>query len=119
MAYQQVAKQTLAPRELESSLLSKSAASMQHLRDNWDTESHGFAEIMLFNRKIWQVFLLSVTSEDNPLPRDIRENVANLGLFVMNQTREMSVAPNPRLLDALININRELAAGLRARANAA
>ena len=44
----------------------------------------------------------------------IRQNVANLGMFVMNHQRELQISPEARKLDVLININRELAAGLRA-----
>jgi flagellar protein FlaF len=47
------------------------------------------------------------------LPTDVRQNVANLGLFVMNQTVSMLSDPKPENLRPLISINRELAAGLR------
>jgi len=52
---------------------------------------------------------------ENPLPDLIRQNVANLGLFVMNQTISLTAEPRPEKLVPLININRELAAGLRGR----
>ncbi len=54
-----------------------------------------------------------MTSNENPLPREIRQNVANLGLFVMNQTLAVIGNPQRERLPSLININRELAAGLR------
>jgi len=41
--------------------------------------------------------------------------VANLGLFVMNQTLALTAEPKPEKLGTLININRELAAGLLGR----
>ena len=50
------------------------------------------------------------------MPVAIRQNVANLGLFVMNQTIAMMSNPQRESLDSLININRELAAGLLGRA---
>jgi flagellar protein FlaF len=58
----------------------------------------------------------SATSPENPLPPGIRQNVANLGLFVFNHTIAIMANPNPESLDSLININRELAAGLRGAA---
>jgi flagellar protein FlaF len=50
------------------------------------------------------------------MPRDVRQNVANIGLFVMNHTVTVMKDPNPDSLDSLISINRELAAGLLGRA---
>ena len=60
------------------------------------------------------MFLNSATREENPLPAPIRQNIANLGLFVLNHTIKLEVRPEPSRLDVLININREVAAGLRA-----
>ncbi len=55
-----------------------------------------------------------MTGEQSQLPDKLRENIANLGLFVMKQTVSMQDNPVPQKLDTLISINRELAAGLRA-----
>jgi flagellar protein FlaF len=57
-----------------------------------------------------------VTSEESPLPIEVRQNVANLGLFVLNQTIAMTGDPQPERLGSLININRQIAAGLLGRA---
>jgi flagellar protein FlaF len=46
---------------------------------------------------------------------EIRQNVANLGLFVLKHTLTVIANPKPESLGSLININRELAAGLAAR----
>ena len=113
-AYQKVGKQTVSPRVLEANLLSRAAAQLQMVRDNWDTRRHELREALLFNRKLWNIFLTSVTGEESQLPDKLRENIANLGLFVMKQTVSMTDNPVPQKLDTLININRELAAGLRA-----
>jgi len=113
LAYQQTAKTVESPREREAALLSKAAMSFQRIRDDWDNAGGELAQALTFNRKLWTVFLTSVTRDDNPLPVQARQNIANLGLFVMTQTRELMVEPVPQKLDALININRQLAAGLR------
>ena len=57
--------------------------------------------------------MTSATSPDNALPAGVRQNVANLGIFVFNQTLAVLANPKPENLGALININRQLAAGLR------
>lgn len=117
-AYQQVGRQTTGPRELEANLLSRSASNLQRLRDDWDNTGRGdLAAALLFNRRLWTVFMTSATREDSPLPVDLRQNVANLGIFIMKQSLSLQAEPVPQKLDVLININRQLAAGLRANAS--
>ena len=115
-AYGKVAKETVQPRELEANLLLKAAARLQAVRDAWDDKHGELDDALLFNRKLWSVFLSAVTSPEHALPVAIRQNVANLGLFVMNQTVSMLKDPKREQLHSLININRELAAGLLGRA---
>ena len=113
-AYGQVAQQTASPRELEVQLLLRAASRLQAVHDGWTTERpEALDQALHFNRKLWTIFLTSVTTNDNPLPAEIRQNVANLGLFVMNQTLSVMGNPQRERLPSLININRELAAGLR------
>jgi flagellar protein FlaF len=115
-AYGAVAKQIANPRDLESGLLLKAAAKLQAIHDNWDAERTNLYDALLYNRKLWTVFLGSVTSKENPLPADVRQNVANLGIFVMNQTLSITQNPQRERLPSLISINREIAAGLAGRA---
>ena len=42
--------------------------------------------------------------------------VANIGIFVMNQTIDMQFKPEQMKLNSLIEINRNIAAGLAGRA---
>jgi flagellar biosynthesis activator protein FlaF len=114
--YGNVSKQTASPRELEALLLLKAASQLQAIRDAWQEKGQGLDDALLYNRKLWTIFLSSVTTPGNPLPTSIRENVANLGLFVMNQTVSITADRRPERLNSLININRELAAGLLSRA---
>jgi flagellar protein FlaF len=109
-AYGNVAKQTLSPRELEANLLLQAASRLQSVHDDWDHAR--LADALLYNRKLWTIFLTTATDKSNPLPPGIRQNVANLGIFVMNQTLATSADPRPEQLVSLIKINRELAAGL-------
>jgi flagellar protein FlaF len=114
-AYGKVAKQTSSPRDLEANLLLKAAARLQAVSDGWDKAGDQIEDALLYNRKLWSIFLTSVTKQDNPLPEAVRQNVANLGIFVMNQTMSLITEPKREKLGALISINRELAAGLQGR----
>jgi flagellar biosynthesis activator protein FlaF len=115
-AYGAIANQTANPRELEADLLLNAAARLQAIRDGWSDKSPELDAALLFNRKLWSIFVTSATSPENPLPAGVRQNVANLGIFVFKQTIAILADPRPENLGSLININRELAAGLLARA---
>lgn len=116
-AYGAIAKKTASPRELEADLLLNAAARLQTIRDAWEAKQQAELEAaLLYNRKLWSIFVTSATSPDNPLPANVRQNVANLGLFVLKQTLTVMANPKPENLGSLININRELAAGLLGRA---
>ena len=115
-AYGAVAKQIANPRELEADLLLKAASQMQAVYDGWDRKRSDLDLALRYNRKLWTIFLSSVTDAAHGLPVEIRQNVASLGMFVMNQTVTMLSEPKRESLHALNNINRELAAGLLGRA---
>jgi flagellar protein FlaF len=51
-------------------------------------------------------------TNENPQPMEIRQNIANIGVFVMKQTIDMQLNPDPAKLNSLIDINCNLAAGL-------
>jgi flagellar biosynthesis activator protein FlaF len=112
-AYRAVAKEIASPRELEASLLLKAAARLQAVIDSWDRNRSDLDAALLYNRKLWTVFLGSAISPDNPLPAEIRHNVANLGVYIMSQTIAVTSNPKVEIVSSLVNINRELAAGLR------
>jgi flagellar protein FlaF len=112
-AYLQTTKVVESPRERESALLMRAAASLQKVKDEWPNSFDDLESALTFNRKLWSIFMVAVTKEDSALPQEIRQNIANLGLFVMNQTREMLLEPRVQKLEVLVRLNRQIAAGLR------
>ena len=111
-AYKKIANETASARELEATLLLRSAARFQAIREAWDIRHPELNDALLFNRKLWTIFIDAITRDDNPLPSDVRQNVATLGVFVINRTIKLTGDPQPEGLGSLININREIAAGL-------
>ncbi|MBX3488424.1 flagellar biosynthesis regulator FlaF [Parvibaculum sp.] len=103
------------PREFEASILTRAAGQLQRIRDNWTAESNAtLRDALLYNRRIWTVFAASAAELEHPLPREIKQNIANLAVFIFKRTAEIEAnrEPEPQLLDTLIMINREIAAGL-------
>ncbi|UYQ73741.1 flagellar biosynthesis regulator FlaF [Pelagibacterium flavum] len=115
LAYQRTAQQTASPRDLEANLLARLASRLQNIRDTWPESRPELTEALNKNRKVWSIFVQAVTKDDSPLPAPIRQNIANLGIFVMGQTYELLAGADPAKLDALININRQISAGLRSK----
>ena len=118
-AYKNVSRQTSSPRELEASLLLQAAARLQAVQENWNSDTGLKAKLddaLLYNRKLWSVFVGDMADSSHPMPRELRQNFLNIGLFVMNHTVAVMSNPRPERLGSLININREIAAGLLGRA---
>ena len=91
----------------------KAASRLQAIRENWDGARGDLDAALTYNRKLWTVLVTTVTEAENPLPAPIKQNIANLGIFVFGHTVTLMSEPAPERLGILITINRELAAGLR------
>ena len=111
-AYDDTAKVTMPPRELEASLLLKAAARLQAAQDNWNCNSQEFVDALNYNRRLWTIFASAVAEESSPLPIELKNNVATLGVFVFRHSLELQREPAPEKMMPLININKEIAAGL-------
>ncbi len=85
-AYGAIANKTANPRELEADLLLNAAARLQAIRDGWADKNSELDAALLFNRKLWSIFVTSATNPESQLPVGLRQNVANLGIFVFKQT---------------------------------
>jgi flagellar biosynthesis repressor protein FlbT len=116
-AYTNVAKQMAGPRELEANLLLKAASQLQAVHDSWQKDKPaGLNEAVMYNRRLWTVFLDAVIRDDNKLPAQIRDNLTKIGAFVMGETFSLMTKPKPNHLKSMIKINRRIAEGLRGKA---
>ena len=114
-AYRNVEKATLSQRDLEASVLTKAALQLQSLKDNWSRENHNadLEDALSYNQRVWTFFQAEISMEGNPLPDEIKRNILSLSFFVDRRTFETLAYPAAEKLDALININLNVAAGLR------
>jgi len=116
-AYARAVQASAPAREIEAQALLKAARQLQEVQTNWGKIDHKSIEAALrFNRQLWTIFLTAAQSDENPQPLDVRQKIANIGIFVMNRTVEMQLEPEPKKLSSLIEINRNIAAGLSGRA---
>lgn len=114
--YEQQSKDFMSPRDLEASVLSKAALKLKQCQEQWDTPERErlLDEGVRYNQKVWSFFQSELSMPDNPLPKNIREDILNLSLFIDKRLFEVMAYPDdPRKLDIVVNINLSIAAGLR------
>jgi flagellar biosynthesis activator protein FlaF len=115
-AYRTVAKSSMPDgRELEASILSKAALLLTNCKNNWDDQDREekLAEALKFNQNIWSVFQGELAKDDNPLPKKLREDLLSLSVFIDKRIVDILLEPVQEKLNILINININIAAGLR------
>lgn len=101
-------------RELEARVLLKSNRMLQQLIDGWDDRPKDLLEETLkYNRQVWMLFYdTALENKDGDRPNDLRSNIVNLANFIFKREMEIMANPKKEKLDILININREISAGL-------
>ena len=114
-AYARVANTTSSPRDIEAQALLLAANKLQAVMNNVDATYTQMSEALIFNRKLWTIFLSEAQREENPNSLDVRQNIANLGVFVLSQTTALQMSPQREHIKPLIEINRNFAAGLSGR----
>jgi flagellar protein FlaF len=116
--YRNMQKATLSGRELEAEVLSKAAFKLNFCQNNWNDpkREERLEEALKYNQKIWTLFQAELAKPDNPLPKKLREDLLSLSAFVDKRIFELMSFPTPEKLTAVININLNLAAGLRGKA---
>src|SRR5229473_2429416 len=114
-AYARTSQTTASPREIEAQALLKAARQLQEVQSNWAGPGKAMESALLFNRRLWSIFMSAAQTDENPQPKEVRQNIANIGVFVMKQTVDMQMNPDPAKLKSLIDINCNLAAGLSGR----
>jgi flagellar protein FlaF len=115
-AYARVANTTASPREIEAKALLMAANKLQAVMTNADATYEQTSEALMFNRKLWSIFLSEAQRDENPQPLDVRQNIANIGIFVLSHTAALQISPQRDHFKPLIEINRNIAAGLGGRA---
>jgi len=120
-AYKKVEQETISGSEVEAAVLIKAANKLEECQKNWDTDEREskLDESLKFNQLIWSIFQSELAAEDNPLPKDLRVNLLRLSSFIDGRSLDTMAYPASEKLTILININRNIAAGLREQPKAA
>jgi flagellar protein FlaF len=111
-AYARTAQKIASPRDIEAQALIQAVRKLQNVVDRWVETDEGLEEALLFNRKLWSIFVGDAMNEQNPEKVEIRQNIANIGIFVLTQSAAIKQKPEVEAIKSLIEINRNIAAGL-------
>lgn len=105
----------MSGREIEAAVLTKGARKLRECQNNWEAANREeqLKDALKFNQRIWSIFQGELAKEDHPLPRKLRLDILRLGSFVDRRILEILADPRPEKLKIVIDINNNLAAGLR------
>lgn len=112
-AYGNTQTANMTPREIEAFCLTRAALMLNDIRRDWDNRQHELNTVLEKNKILWVALTSKINDEDHPLPVELKQNMANLAMFIFKRTMALYADPTPEKLDAIININRNIAAGLR------
>jgi flagellar protein FlaF len=114
-AYENVGKATQTGREIEAAVLTKAAIKLKECQDNWDApdRDHKLDEALKYNQRIWSIFQSELSRDDHDMPKKLRLDILRLAAFIDKRIFETMAFPAPEKLNIVININNNLAAGLR------
>src|ERR1700691_6805457 len=101
-AYARTSQATAHPREIEAQALLMAARKLLDVQTNWAGPDKNMHKALLFNRRLWTIFMTAVDTNDNPQPMQVRQNIANIGYFVMQRTIAMQMNPDPVKLKSLM-----------------
>lgn len=114
-SYESVENATRSGREIEAAVLTKAAIKLKECQDNWDAPDREYKldEALKYNQRIWSIFQSELSRDDHEMPKKLRLDILRLAAFVDRRLFETMAFPEPEKLNIVININNNLAAGLR------
>jgi len=114
-AYRTVQKTTMSGREIEAAALTKAAMKIKDCQANWDAADRDsmLYEALRMNQMVWSIFQAELAKEDNPLQKQLKQDILSLSVFIDKRIIEVLSDPSPEKLNIIIEINLNIAAGLR------
>ena len=114
-AYETVNKKTMPGREIEAAVLTKAARKLKDCQENWNANDRDqqLNDALKFNQLVWSILQGELKKNDNPLDKQLRADLLRLSSFVDRRIFETMAEPSPEKLNIVININNNIAAGLR------
>jgi len=110
-AYQATQAATEDPRVTEYRLFGQVTGALLNAKDT-GTSATQLVEAVDWNRRLWRTLAADCMDDRNTLTQDVRAKIISLSLWVSKYSRSVTREKAP--LDPLIEINRNIMAGLQA-----
>ncbi len=106
---------SMSGRDIEAAAMTRCAILLKECQNNWSAPDHAamLAEALRTNQMVWSILQSELVKDDNPLPIEIRQDILTLSVFIDNRIIQIMADPQPEKLKIIIDINLNLAAGLR------
>ena len=101
-------------RESEARALLRCASRLEAVQQE-GVDYAAYCDALRQNQRLWTLFQAALAEAGNPLPIELRQTLLGLSLYIDRRTLRAIGEFSGKLLDVLININREIASGLAAR----
>ncbi|HVJ56101.1 MAG TPA: flagellar biosynthesis regulator FlaF [Aliidongia sp.] len=108
---QTMALENADPQQTLAWGLTTTARKMQEAR-RADATRDQVLEAVRLNWRLWTIIQAEQSDPDSPNPRNIREGLLNLANFIDKRSIALLANADKAELEVLININRNIAAGL-------
>ena len=109
-AYRRVQNVSENPRAVERRLLGEVTAALLGAKDN-ATDIPRLIDALLWNKQVWDHFMIDLNDEGNKLPTDLKKNLIGLGIWVNRETQR--VMDGDTDCGALVEINQIIMEGLK------
>lgn len=113
-AYFQAQKSAATPRTAEAIAFTRAAVALDQAK-SLTQDYEAYSKAVTSNQKLWTVMQVDLLEETNHLDESLKQELLNLSIFVDQQTLKALTNPQAEYLDALIEINKNIAGGLRDR----
>ena len=113
--YDRIRMKTLSGRDIEAAVLEKAAVNLRKAQNEMEPGriNDTVEDALNFNKRIWDVFRADWQNPDSHLPREVRQNLLSLCVFLTKQMLDFRADPVPEKLESMARINETLIDGLR------
>jgi flagellar protein FlaF len=98
----------MEPRRVESDALIKSASALAQAQNDLTL----LEDALQRNKLLWAIIAGDISETSHPIPTDIKINILRLAEIVFKRTVLLIAEPDAEKINLLININKQIAAGL-------
>ena len=106
-AYQKSQRATMGPIQVEADVLGRITREIESLRDEPGPEQ---VKCLYRNVQLWNAFAADCLDPDNKLTDQLKASIVSLSIWVEKHTHQ--VTKGQASVDALIDVNRSVIAGL-------